>query len=1212
MSISSGNVTGTAGQLTGDMWSADTFTSDQFSQVQVTSAQVTGTQWVGPAVRAQSSGQDAYVGIYFGNNGSPVLMLFKRSGGAWSQLGGTYNSGALAAGATLEVTAVGSTIDFLLNGKVAISATDSSITGGAPGIMANGAGQAGSWSGGDAAGYTVGGSVSGLSGTVVLQDNGGDNLSVSSNGSFTFATPVVTGEAYSVTVKTNPSGQACTVSGGSGTVAAADVTGVAVSCTGSSGGGSASSASDNFSRPDGPLGPNWTDFSDGGMSISSGNVTGTAGQLTGDMWSADTFTSDQFSQVQVTSAQVTGTQWVGPAVRAQSSGQDAYVGIYFGNNGSPVLMLFKRSGGAWSQLGGTYNSGALAAGATLEVTAVGSTIDFLLNGKVAISATDSSITGGAPGIMANGAGQAGSWSGGDAAGYTVGGSVSGLSGTVVLQDNGGDNLSVSSNGSFTFATPVVTGEAYSVTVKTNPSGQACTVSGGSGTVAAADVTGVAVSCTGSSGGGSASSASDNFSRPDGPLGPNWTDFSDGGMSISSGNVTGTAGQLTGDMWSADTFTSDQFSQVQVTSAQVTGTQWVGPAVRAQSSGQDAYVGIYFGNNGSPVLMLFKRSGGAWSQLGGTYNSGALAAGATLEVTAVGSTIDFLLNGKVVISATDSSITGGAPGIMANGAGQAGSWSGGDAAGYTVGGSVSGLSGTVVLQDNGGDNLSVSSNGSFTFATPVVTGEAYSVTVKTNPSGQACTVSGGSGTVAAADVTGVAVSCTGSSGGGSASSASDNFSRPDGPLGPNWTDFSDGGMSISSGNVTGTAGQLTGDMWSADTFTSDQFSQVQVTSAQVTGTQWVGPAVRAQSSGQDAYVGIYFGNNGSPVLMLFKRSGGAWSQLGGTYNSGALAAGATLEVTAVGSTIDFLLNGKVVISATDSSITGGAPGIMANGAGQAGSWSGGDASIPHFQATYMSTDANGIQSYQVISSDDGPGPQVVRVLKPTDPAPGVPHNFLFVLPVEAGLSTTFGDGMQTLLGLDAQNKYNLTIIEPTFGIDPWYADNPADPNVQYETFMTQDLVPWVEHNLATSGSEQNWLIGFSKSGLGAQDLILKYPGIFTLAASWDFPADMSSYDQFGADSEAGYGTDANFQADYRLTASFVAAHEAPFKSENRIWIGSYALYGNDVSDYDALLTSDGIAHSTETPQNMAHNWDSGWVPIALAALYQDSTNLSSGS
>ena len=64
----------------------------------------------------------------------------------------------------------------------------------------------------------------------MLQDNGGDNLSVGANGTFTFATSLVGGASYSVTVKTNPSGQSCTVSNGSGTVGSANVTSVAVSC----------------------------------------------------------------------------------------------------------------------------------------------------------------------------------------------------------------------------------------------------------------------------------------------------------------------------------------------------------------------------------------------------------------------------------------------------------------------------------------------------------------------------------------------------------------------------------------------------------------------------------------------------------------------------------------------------------------------------------------------------------------------------------------------------------------------------------------------------------------------------------------------------------------------------------------------------------------------------------------------------------------------
>jgi Putative esterase len=709
----------------------------------------------------------------------------------------------------------------------------------------------------------------------------------------------------------------------------------------------------------------------------------------------------------------------------------------------------------------------------------------------------------------------------------------------------------------------------------------------------------------------ATTASDDFNRADGGLGPNWTDISDGGLAISSQLVMGTAGQVTGDMWSAQAFGSDQYSQDEVTSTQLTGGQWIGPGVRLQNGGQDGYVGFYYWNFGSPELMLFKRSGGGWAEIGGgAYPVSPLAAGTTIGLTAAGSKISLLLNGTTVISVTDTSFTGGSPGIVAYGNPTADNWSGGNASGatFTVGGTVSGLSGTVVLQDNGGDDLSVGANGSFTFATALAAGAAYNVTVKTNPAGQACTVASGSGTIGSADVTGVGITCgTGPTG----TTASDDFNRADGALGSSWTDISDGGLAISSQVVTGTVGAVRGDMWSAQAFGSDQYSQIEVTSTQLTGGQWIGPGVRLQNGGQNGYVGLYNWNNGSPQLSVFKRSGGGWAQISSAYPVSPLAAGTTLQLSAVGSVISFLENGIVVIQITDTSFTGGAPGIVSFGNPTADNWSGGNApSPPKFQATYVSTDSNGIDTYQVLSTDNGYGPQQLRVLEPTDPAPGVAHNFLFVLPVETGLGTQFGDGMQTMLGLNAQNQYNLTIIEPTFGSSPWYADNPTDAKIQYETYLTQDLVPWVKSHLATSGSEQNWLIGFSKSGYGAQDLILKHPDVFTLAASWDFPASMTSYSAFGADSQSGYGTDANFQANYRLTTAFVDARKAPFLSENRIWIGGYGDYQPDDAAYDALLTSEGIAHSTETPTAMAHRWDSGWVPLALAALYQDSTSLSS--
>ena len=358
-----------------------------------------------------------------------------------------------------------------------------------------------------------------------------------------------------------------------------------------------------------------------------------------------------------------------------------------------------------------------------------------------------------------------------------------------------------------------------------------------------------------------------------------------------------------------------------------------------------------------------------------------------------------------------------------------------------------------------------------------------------------------------------------------------------------------------------------------------------------------------------YLGIYFWNSGSPELRLYKRSAGNWIQLGGSYDSGPLAAGTVLKLASVGSRIALSEDGVERIVVSDGSISAGQPGIMTFGAASADNWSAGAASVPSntLQVDYTGTDVNGVAQYNVTSPDDG-GTQVLRVLSPTNPTPGVSHNFLFVLPVEAGLSTVYGDGLETLRALDAQDQYNLTIIEPSFGIEPWYADNPNDPSVKYETFLTNDLAPWVTQNLAKTGAEQKWLIGFSKSGIGATDLILKHPDVFTLAAAWDFPADMSTYDQFGSSSASSYGTNDNFLTNYRLTPSFIEAHKAPFLSKNRIWIGGYDVFQTDMTDFDALLNSEAVVHSTETPQNMPHRWDSGWVQIALAALRADSVSL----
>ena len=81
--------------------------------------------------------------------------------------------------------------------------------------------------------YTVGGMVSGLSGTgLVLQINDGDSLAVAAPGGFTFAKGLGSGAAYSVTVATQPAtpAQNCLLTNNSGTVGTTNVTNVTVQC----------------------------------------------------------------------------------------------------------------------------------------------------------------------------------------------------------------------------------------------------------------------------------------------------------------------------------------------------------------------------------------------------------------------------------------------------------------------------------------------------------------------------------------------------------------------------------------------------------------------------------------------------------------------------------------------------------------------------------------------------------------------------------------------------------------------------------------------------------------------------------------------------------------------------------------------------------------------------------------------------------------------
>jgi len=219
-------------------------------------------------------------------------------------------------------------------------------------------------------------------------------VSVSQNGVYTFTNAVPPGTSYSVSISQNPANQTCTIANSSG-VANAAVSNINVTCV---------NASETI----------------------GGTLSGLAGPivLQNNLANNQTFSMN---------------------------------GAYTFNNTVSV--------------GGAYSVSVLTppAGQTCSVSnASGNANANITNANV----TCSTIT------------------------YTIGGTIMGLSGAVVLQDNGGDNLSQSSNGTFQFASPIPSGGTYVVSVLTQPVGQTCTVTTGSGT-ASANVTNVSVNCVSS-------------------------------------------------------------------------------------------------------------------------------------------------------------------------------------------------------------------------------------------------------------------------------------------------------------------------------------------------------------------------------------------------------------------------------------------------------------------------------------------------------------------------------------------------------------------------------------------------------------------------------------------------------------------------------------------------------------------------------------------
>ncbi|MHA7129181.1 alpha/beta hydrolase [Algoriphagus namhaensis] len=82
-----------------------------------------------------------------------------------------------------------------------------------------------------------------------------------------------------------------------------------------------------------------------------------------------------------------------------------------------------------------------------------------------------------------------------------------------------------------------------------------------------------------------------------------------------------------------------------------------------------------------------------------------------------------------------------------------------------------------------------------------------------------------------------------------------------------------------------------------------------------------------------------------------------------------------------------------------------------------------------------------------------------------------------------------------------NAYDLIIVTPGVGPSSYYFDSPLLDSVQYATYMTDELIPFVDQHYRTlSQRESRAIAGLSMGGHGAITLSAKNPHLFIAAGS----------------------------------------------------------------------------------------------------------------
>ena len=343
---------------------------------------------------------------------------------------------------------------------------------------------------------TISVDVTGATGPLVLQNNGGDDLKIEKDGTYTFPGTYREGTAYDLTVASSPPDQACVIPQGAGTMIDLNLINVRVTC----------------SSPSGALGLRGTATNvPGPVTLNNAGHTAVTVAAPGPFAFDASFAKDGWYDVEVTS-QPAGS--VCEVLQRQPNGNVTTIRY-------PIGVLRENI----TDLSLSCISGYTVGGTVTGFTGNANSLRLQLNNErtVAISANGSFTF---PGLLADQHGYTVSvlshpttpgeqvctigggvgkvnranvtdvtvvCGAGSVSQYKIGGSVAGLTGSLVLTNGDFDTQTVTTT-PFDFDVPLVDQADYDVRIASQPAGQFCYLQNGVGQISGRDESSVKVLC----------------------------------------------------------------------------------------------------------------------------------------------------------------------------------------------------------------------------------------------------------------------------------------------------------------------------------------------------------------------------------------------------------------------------------------------------------------------------------------------------------------------------------------------------------------------------------------------------------------------------------------------------------------------------------------------------------------------------------------------